>query len=273
MISFSTWSTFFRVFTWNLINVCLTSISVWILFSYKMIFFNDWLTFAIKKRRFSKLTIKITWTFWTLKNIFFRFIDSCINFTFSLNFNFLMSFAINSSSKMIGVMKREMIRNKMLRNSQRRSYLLRQLNQSFIKWISSMTTRQIRSQNSKSCKTFLKKTLNSASFELVNMWKYVFVLISFKSVTMIISSFKMHELIFAFNLWITLFWFIFKAFKKKINKMMMSIFKTNNEYKIIFFFIFCFCEENNVSFVEKTLNNFYLIWFKRIFMNIFKLRN
>jgi hypothetical protein len=40
---------------------------------------------------------------------------------------------------------------------------------------------------------------------------------------------------------------------------MMSIFKINNEYKIIFFFIFCLCEENNVSFVEKTLNTFYLI--------------
>jgi hypothetical protein len=67
------------------------------------------------------------------------------------------------------------------------------------------------------------------------MWKYVLVLISFKSVTMIISSFKMHELTFAFSLWIILLWFIFKAFKKKINKMMMSIFKTNNEYKIILF--------------------------------------
>jgi hypothetical protein len=105
------------------------------------------------------------------------------------------------------------------------------------------------------------------------MWKYVLVLISFKSVTMIISSFKMHELTFAFNLWIILFWFIFKAFKEKINKMMMSIFKTNNEYKIILFSYSVFAKKNNVSFVEKTLNNFYLIWFKRIFMNIFKLRN
>jgi hypothetical protein len=123
----------------------------------------------------------------------------------------------------------------MLRSSQKRSYLLRQLNQSFIRWISSMTTRQIRSQNSRSCKIFLKKTLNSANFELISMWKYVLILISFKNVTMIISSFKMHELTFAFNLWIILLWFIFKAFKEKINKMMMSIFKTNNEYRIIFF--------------------------------------
>jgi hypothetical protein len=98
-----------------------------------------------------------------------------------------------------------------------------------------MTTRQIRSQNSKSCKIFLKKTLNNASFELINMWEYVLVLISFKSVTMIISSFKIHELTFAFSLWIALFWFIFKAFKKKISKMMMSIFKANNEYRIILF--------------------------------------
>jgi hypothetical protein len=123
----------------------------------------------------------------------------------------------------------------MLRNSQKRLYLLRQLNQSFIRWISSMTTKQIRSQNSRFCKKNLKKTLNSASFELINMWKYVFILISFKSVTMIISSFTMHELTFAFNLWIILFWFIFKTFKEKISKMMMSIFKTNNEYKIILF--------------------------------------
>ncbi len=235
MISFSTWSTFFWVFTWNLINVCFTSISVWILSSYKMIFFNDWLTFAIKKRKSSKLTMKATWIFRTLKNIFFEFIDSCIIFTFSLNFNFLMSFAINSSSKVIEMTKKKMIRNKMLRNSQRRSYLLRQLNQSFIKWVSSMTTKQMRSQNSRFCKIFLKKTLNNASFELINMWEYILVLISFKSVTMIISSFKMHELTFAFNLWIILFWFIFKAFKEKISKMMMSIFKANNEYKIILF--------------------------------------
>jgi hypothetical protein len=105
-----------------------------------------------------------------------------------------------------------------------------------------MTTRQIRSQNSKFCKIFLKKTLNNASFELVNMWKYVLVLISFKNVTMILSSFKMHELTFAHNLWIILFWFIFKAYKKKINKMMISIFKTNNEYKIIFFSYFVFAK-------------------------------
>jgi hypothetical protein len=130
----------------------------------------------------------------------------------------------------------------MLRNSQKRSYLLRQLNQFFIKWVSLMMTRQIRSQNSKSCKTFLKKTLNNANFELVNMWKYVLVLISFKNVMMIISSFKMYELTFAFNLWIILFWFIFKAFKKKINKMMMSIFKINNKYKIIFFLYFVFAK-------------------------------
>ncbi len=107
MISFSIWSTFFRVFTWNLINVCFTSISVWILSSYKMIFFNDWLTFAIKKRRSSKLTMKATWIFWTLKNIFFRFIDSCIIFTFSLNLNFLINFAINSFSKMIEMTKKK----------------------------------------------------------------------------------------------------------------------------------------------------------------------
>jgi hypothetical protein len=130
----------------------------------------------------------------------------------------------------------------MLRNSQKRLYLLRQQNQFFIRWVSSMTTRQIRSQNSKFCKTFLKKTLNNASFELINIWKYVLVLISFKSVMMIISSFKIHELTFAFNLWITLFWFIFKAFKEKINKMMMSIFKTNNEYKIILFSYFVFAK-------------------------------
>jgi hypothetical protein len=264
LIFFSTWSTFFRVFTWNLINVCFTSISVWIFSSYKMIFFNDWLTFAIKKWKSSKLTMKATWIFWTLKNIFFRFIDSCIIFTFSLNLNFLMSFAINSSSKMIKMTKKTLIRDKMLRSSQRRSYLLRQLNQSFIKWVSSMTTKQIRSQNSKSCKTFLKKTLNSANFELINMWKYVFVLISFKSVTMIISSFKMHELTFAFSLWIILFWFIFKAFKEKINKMMMSIFKTNNEYKIIFFSYFVFAKritsrsskKHWITFIWSDLNEY-----------------
>jgi hypothetical protein len=97
------------------------------------------------------------------------------NFYIFIEFQFLMSFVIDSSSKVIEMTKKKMIRNKMFRNSQRRSYLLRQLNQSFIRWVSSMTTRQIRSQNSKSCKTFLKKTLNSASFELVNMWEYVFV--------------------------------------------------------------------------------------------------
>ncbi len=146
-----------------------------------------------------------------------------------------MSFAIRSSSSVIKMTKRKMIRNKIFRSSQKRSYLLRQLNQSFIKWISSMTTRQIRSQNSRSCKTFLKKTLNTANFELVSMWKYVLVLISFKNVTMIISSFKMHELTFAFSFRIALLWFIFKVFKEKISKMMMSIFKANNEYKIILF--------------------------------------
>jgi hypothetical protein len=200
-----------------------------------MIFFNDWLTFAIKKQRFSKLTMKATWILWTLKKIFFRFIDSCISFTFSLNLNFLMSFAINSSSRMIEVTKREMIRKKMLRSSQKRSYLIRQLNQSFIRWISSMTTKQTRSQKSNVCKTFLNKTLNSASFELVNMWMYVLVLISFNNVSMIMSSFKMHDLTFAFNFWIILHWFIFKSFREKINKMMMLNFNANNEYNIIFF--------------------------------------
>ncbi len=64
---------------------------------------------------------------------------------------------------------------------------------------------------------------------------YVLVLISFKNVAMIISSFKMQELTFAFSLWIALLWFIFKTFKEKISKMMMSIFKADNEYIIIFF--------------------------------------
>jgi hypothetical protein len=122
-----------------------------------------------------------------------------------------------------------------------------------------MTTKQIRSQNSKSCKIFLKKTLNNASFELINMWKYVFVLISFKNVTMIISSFKMHKLTFAFNLWIALFWFIFKAFKEKISKMMMSIFKANNEYKIIFFSYFVFAKK--ITFRSSKRHWITFIWF------------
>ncbi len=76
---------------------------------------------------------------------------------------------------------------------------------------------------------------------------------------MIISSFKMQELTFAFNLWIALLWFIFKTFKEKINKMMMSIFKTNNEYIIIFFSYFVFAKRITSHSLKKHWITF--IWF------------
>ncbi len=67
---------------------------------------------------------------------------------------------------------------------------------------------------------------------------------------------------FAFNFWIILFWFIFKTFKEKINKMMMSIFKTNNEYKFIFFSYFVFAKK--ITSRSSTKHWTIFIWFDLI---------